>query len=619
MFLKVATAFFSIGILATVSLYAETVSQNGTVSSVTLYRNQARVTRTLELSEKQGEVEIVVSELPENIVADSLFAEGENEVEIRAVQFRTRAVGQSPRKEVREFQDKIRANQKEIELNQKLTGLLNKQAKYLDKMENFVAPTATTELSKGVLDAEALEKITLFNFKKREDIAKQEIELSIKLMELQENGNLLQRQLAEISNNGSRTVREALLFVRKAGDVKSKIRLSYLVNSCGWSPSYTVRATEGQQAANIEYNGLIRQLTGENWSNVELTLSTATPALSSFGPGLAPFSIGLVPGSHPSNNNRGGQGAPNQQAYIVQNMKSMQNDKQQALQAMQNSKSFRDNIGNSWGLNRTVNQMACLAIGIGGSGDGGGGFGVGADAIPVESQEPCLSYRLPNKVTLTSRNSQQMVRIIQSELPGDFYHVATPVLTNYVYREAELSNNGDADFLAGPINVYLDGRFVGRGEIPTVARGQSFVIGFGADSQLRTRREMVEKSTNINGGNRELTVDYRLVVENYKEAPVNVRVTDRLPKPVKKRDIRITMLKPEQTLSTDAVYVRMDRPLGILRWDAEVPARAIGDEVHEIEYSYSMEFDRKFQVALATDQSKELMQFEEIQARRIKR
>ena len=592
---------------------AESISESGNVSAVTLYRNQARVTRTLEFAGGEGEQEIVVGELPENIVVDSLFAEADNNVEVRAVQFRTRAVSQSPREDVRELNDKIRANQKEIELNQKLTSLLTKQIQYLDKMENFVAPTATTELSKGVLDAEALERVTNFNFSKREEIAKQEIELSSKLFELQQQANLLNRQLAEISNNASKNVREALLFVRKTDDQKANIRLSYLVNSCGWSPSYSVRATSETNNAEIEYNGLIRQMSGEDWTNVELTLSTATPALSSFGPGLAPFSINLVAGpSQPQMAQ-----VANQPALMVQNMSKMKNiysQQQQAILAVQNSFNIKDNIGNSWGLNRSVNEIACMQLGVSTN---------NRDDLSTEvvddKREPCLSYQLPDRVNLTSRNSQQMVRILQTELPGDFYYVATPVLTNYVFREAELNNDGSADFLAGPINVYLDDRFVGRGEIPTVARGQSFVIGFGADSQLRTRRELVEKKTNINGGNREIAIDYRLVVENYKDVPVEVRVTDRLPKPLKKQDIRVTMVNPNQSLSSDKIYERMERPLGILRWDAEVPARSIGDTVFEIDYSYSLEFDRKYQVALASDQSQEMMQFEEIQAKRIKR
>src|SRR2546423_13308562 len=68
-------------------------SVEGRVSQVTLYRGQAQVTRIVPVEGKAGSLEIVVGKLPEQIVPDSLFAEGGDAVEIRAVRFRTRAVG----------------------------------------------------------------------------------------------------------------------------------------------------------------------------------------------------------------------------------------------------------------------------------------------------------------------------------------------------------------------------------------------------------------------------------------------------------------------------------------------------------------------------------------------
>ena len=43
------------------------------------------------------------------------------------------------------------------------------------------------------------------------------------------------------------------------------------LDSCGWSPSYTIRAGEEQQDVRIECNALIHQMTGEDWSGVDLT------------------------------------------------------------------------------------------------------------------------------------------------------------------------------------------------------------------------------------------------------------------------------------------------------------------------------------------------------------
>lgn len=608
--------FFAIVCVAYLSAIttAEQVEVDSTVTDVTLYRDQARVTRTLNLNGDAKPQEIVVSDLPENVLPDSLFAESDAGVEVRAVQFRTRAVGDSPREEVRQLEAEIRALDRKIEFNQKQTELLNGRSKYLDKLENFVAPSASTELSKGVLDAAALKEVTEFNFAKREEIAQKQIDLSGELFDLQQEKVLSQRKLAEITNGSSRTIREAILFVQKDEPGAKQVRLSYLVGACGWSPSYTIRAGSDRTETRVEYNGLIHQMSGEDWNDVQLTLSTASPALSSSGPGLAPFKLTLVPGG-PSQN---GADANYQLAQPFsqngQSLKQIYSQQREAIYAVQNSLNNRDNFANSWGLNDTVNQLSCVEL-----------ISEPAAAkdlkrqLESDGEQPSLSYKLTSGVSLTSRNSQQMVRILQTDLPSDFYHVATPILTSYVYREAELNNSSQEDLLAGPITVYLDGRFVGRGEIPTVARGQTFVVGLGADSQLRTRRELVEKQTDINGGNREIHLDYRLVIENYKETPVKIRVSDRLPNSEKEKDIKVTLDDPQVALSTDKVYLRDERPKGILRWDTEVPARAVGESLHEIDYGFSMEFDRKYQVAVAGDRQQQRQEFEEMQNKRIKR
>src|SRR5690606_22489772 len=120
-------------------------------------------------------------------------------------------------------------------------------------------------------------------------------------------------------------------------------------------------------------------------------------------------------------------------------------------------------------------------------------------------EQSSIVYELKTPVSLASRADQQLVRILQAEMPSSFYHVATPLLTNSVYREAEVTNDVAEDLLGGPVQVYLDGRFVGRGELPTIARGETFVVGFGADPQLRASRELAAKTESVQGGNREMS------------------------------------------------------------------------------------------------------------------
>ena len=555
----------------------------GRVTAVTLYRGQALVTRAVPVGGADGPVEVVVADLPEQIVADSLFTEGSDRVEVRAVRYRTRAVGEQPREEVRRLDEEIEQVQEQLQANAKIQAVLQKRVAYLDQLEGFVAPTAKVEMTKGVLNAEALEQITQFSFAERAKIVQEQLDLEKAAKELNKQLVLLSRKRAELTRGASRTVREAVLYLRKHGTSEESVRLNYLVGGCGWSPAYTIRAGADRAQVNVECNALIQQVTGEDWSEVTLTLSTASPALSAAGPGLAPFPVTLTEGQQEKLGQRD----------LGKRLDTIRRSQQSAIIANRNALNLGDNIRSSWTVNSAANEFQCLEL-INGK-----------DVLSVlysgdapTDDGPSLSYQLPGPVSLASRSDQQMVRILQADFQSNFYHVATPVLTSYVYREAELKNTCDKDLLAGPISVYLDGRFVGRGEIPTVARGQTFVIGFGADPQLRARRELADRSEGVQGGNRELSFQYRLVIENYKEQPADVRVFDRLPHSERDADIRVTLAPPKDPLSENQLYLRTERPKGILRWDIEVPGSATDDKVRIIEYRYTLDFDRN--LALST-------------------
>src|SRR5438270_47604 len=156
--LKLSKYVVGLAALAPFILYNELAfgetSVEGRVSQVTLYRGQALVIRTISVEGKAGSLEIVVGKLPEQVVPNSLFAEGSDAVEIRAVRFRTRAVGEQPREEVRKLDHEILEMQQQIDLTTKQQALMGERTKYLGKMEGFVVPTAHLDLARGVLNAE---------------------------------------------------------------------------------------------------------------------------------------------------------------------------------------------------------------------------------------------------------------------------------------------------------------------------------------------------------------------------------------------------------------------------------------------------------------------------------
>ena len=565
----------------------ETMSQRGRVEAVTVYRGQALVTRVIEVELAGGTTELVVTELPEHIVAGSLYATSEGDTTVRAVSFRSRAVEQEPRPEVRELQDQIEGIAATMRQIDSEAQLLLQRMEYLTKLESFSAAQAHSDLGEGTLDPEAVANVSTFIFESRETTATRLFELSERRRELAEEGALLQRRLAEIAPATTRTLREAIVFLQKGQAGAARVRLHYLVNAASWSPVYNLHSARDTEGVSVEYSALISQMSGEDWTDVTLTLSTASPNMLAEGPLLVPLAVRLTTGA---------DGAAQIAAQIAQ-----ANKEQLALE-LQQARSRRsadadDQLGNDWAMNMGGQRLQLYDL------------LADSESLMATQHMPELevlaaNYEIDSAITLPSRAEQQMIQISALEMSGEFYHLAVPVLTPYVYHQARLVNDSEVALLAGRFNAYRDGQFVGSGQLPMVAAGQQFTIGLGVDPQLRATRELVTKDDQIRGGNRELTFEYRILIENYKDQPVALRVMDRIPDP-QDGQIRVTLGETSEPISDDAQYLRTLNKMGVLRWDTEVAGHAAGESAKEISYVFTLEFDRNAQLTLPTPEEQE--------------
>src|SRR5207247_5535988 len=117
------------------------------------------------------------------------------------------------------------------------------------------------------------------------------------------------------------------------------------------------------------------------------------------------------------------------------------------------------------------------------------------------------TYHLDTKLTVPSRNEEQVIEVKRVELKPDFCYMAVPVLTRHVYRLANLANTSETVLLPGEATMYNGEDFVGRMDVPLVAIGEQFTAGFGVDPQLQIIREMMDKQRTQQGGNQVLKYD----------------------------------------------------------------------------------------------------------------
>ena len=223
-------------------------------------------------------------------------------------------------------------------------------------MEAFTVQTGHTDLARGFLDAGALEKLTTFAFAQREALNTKIVALDKAAKEINKELQLLQRKHDELTSRHQKAVREAVIFLEKAKDDKESLRLNYLVGNCGWSPTYTVRAGKDRKEMGLECSALITQLTGEDWTGVKLTLSTASPALSASSPGLAPLPIALVAAP---------QSARLSDREVLEQAQSIKGRKQSYLAQQRAAMTFEENFDSSWGVNTVATECQTLELATG--------------------------------------------------------------------------------------------------------------------------------------------------------------------------------------------------------------------------------------------------------------
>jgi hypothetical protein len=121
--------------------------------------------------------------------------------------------------------------------------------------------------------------------------------------------------------------------------------------------------------------------------------------------------------------------------------------------------------------------------------------------------------------------------------------------------------------------------------------GEPFIAGFGVDPQIQVSRRLVRKDRTIQGGNQILTYEFRIGLRNYRSIPVKLQLWDRLPDP-EGETVSVNLGKTSADISTDLIYQRTARTDNLLRWDLDLPPKAIGDQTVYLHYDFRLEYAR---------------------------
>jgi uncharacterized protein (TIGR02231 family) len=277
------------------------------------------------------------------------------------------------------------------------------------------------------------------------------------------------------------------------------VSLSYAVPDASWTPSYDARAASAERKVRLDYFGIVRQSTGEDWKDVALTLSTARPSLGGAAPILTAWQLDVwVPES----------------------------DDETVVLSPFEVKS-RSNVG-YYSENRLSASRAGTTFAV----PPPPSVETGLSTATVETAATSAAFRIEVASSIPSDNSPQKVPVTSISLAAPPEYVTAPKRQAAAFLTSKVENTSEFPLLAGTMNVFLDGTFVATSGIRTVMPAEKFDLALGVDEGISIKHRRVQKfteDTGITGSGKRITYEYLLTIQNNKRTAEKVLVTDQVP------------------------------------------------------------------------------------------
>ncbi len=509
--------------MASTALAAQTLDSR--ITEVTLFSNQAMVQREAEATVQPGLNEILLDVETFHIDPDSVTAKVFGQGEIFSVQFKQIPVQEAPQDNVRLLEQKISDRKRSRQALLDKQQALERQESFLNSFIDFAKTQIPKDIQTGMPNLAELEKTLAFLNTNYRNIFTESEALSNSVEELDKEIRVLEEELnaLRVTSRKSRNVIEILFNAKKAQ--KIRLQAAYLSRNAGWEPLYRVAVPMDLEEIDLTMFAKVVQKTGENWDRVSLSISNVIPLSGARLPRLSSWVLDLP--------------RPIPRAMRAKDKLSFQSampDQEAVGRAMESE---------------TAEEEA--------------GF--------VEAQRRQLplsfEYTITQPMVIESRDKETILPLFSKKLTGDFEYFSVPKQSPLTFLVARAQ--ADKELLAGPLNVYFGGQYVGKTILEEKKAGDEFKLNLGADREVVVKREKIKdavKETFFGKIERDTIVRevvYKITAENLKNTAVQLSILDAVPVSrtdrIEVADLRITPQPTERN------YLDQE---GVMRWHVKL-------------------------------------------------
>jgi len=522
------------------------------VTAVAIYQNSAQVTRSAEVTLKQGVNEVVFQNIPENLDESTINVSAQG-VKARILDAKIKRIFlEKPVSEnVTRIKDEIQALEDQASAENSALSVINEERKFLDSIKLFAGNQIPKDLVTKMPTADELKMTDDFIKEKWEDTFARELEIGKKLRDLNRKIEKLRNELGQLESGAGRKEKRVLSIefdAEKEGTLT--VSASYLMYQANWYPEYDARVNYESGKVEITCLGVVRQTGGEDWQGVDITLSTAKPTISGRMPELS--------------------------SWVLNPVETLKYDKLQSVKVL-----------------RKVAASAPLTE-IGSAVNDGAITADYAEYSYAQTDEKLTSieYKIQRKSDIKTDGSMVKLPVFSREFSADFEYYSTPKLSPYAYLVAKVKNE-DEQMMPANVRIFFGDTYVGSSRIDAVGKGESIDLYLGIDEGVKVKREKVKEETKdvwfagIERPTKTVIISYKITAENYKGKSIKLNIFDQVPVAgtnkiaVKMLDIN---LKPN-----DENY--KDRK-GVMRWLLGMQSK----DKKEIAFTYQVELPQEMSI-----------------------
>jgi uncharacterized protein (TIGR02231 family) len=503
------------------------------IRHVTVFPDRAQVDHETSLSIAPGRTVYKLTGLSPYIDPQSIQVKGLGEFTILSVNQQNnflQNLEESP--EIKNITDQIEALQAKTEDEKAAIEVLNEKLEFLRANRAMLAKetTSTAEHIKGVID--------LYT-SNMEDIAKARLKRDRQVKEYEKQINALQQQIASRRQKLELPSGEISVAVASEKQLSAKLLVSYVVTNAGWYPSYDIRVEDIKNPVSIAYKANVYQNTGNDWNNVKLSFSNATPSVSGNVPELYPWFIDFYSRPQP----------------VLRERMSVKKEAE-APSAV------------------AVQDISAFSVASG-------------PEVQKQTGETTVSFDVNVPYSIPSDGQMQTVEIQRIQSPAGYRYVTIPRKSPVAYLTANINDWAGLSLQSGEATLYFENSFVGKSYLNVNQLTDTLTLSLGTDNSILVKREKRKDFTSrkVLGSNRTETSSYLITLRNNKAVPVSITLKDQVPV---SSNSAITVQTEELSGG------KFDNQTGYVTWDLNIKP----GETKEIILTYSVKYPKDKNIIL---------------------